>query len=192
MPANLSWSWRRSLCSLFWVSGVLALASGCGSGPRAPALIDESVYQNKGAGFRFVVPEGWSQHARSELPPGPLDKERLLVQFKRLTSADRGATMEVTAMDVPESDDLAPYVAGPDYGVKKWTPAGTPEKLEPGGVAATRYVFANQVGAEKMVREVTAFRRGGRVYLFKGIFGAADKKARDQIRQAVASTVWKS
>ena len=43
-----------------------------------------------------------------------------------------------------------------------------------------------------MTKETVAFRRGGRVYFFHGLFGPTDAKARDQVRRAVESTIWKS
>src|SRR2546423_15656230 len=85
--------------ALFWWGGLLALCAllllGCDSKPRAPALMDDPVYQNDREGFRFLVPDGWKQHARAEVPPGKSEKERLLVQYRRPAEGGE-ATLEVT------------------------------------------------------------------------------------------------
>src|SRR5205807_3959401 len=65
-------------------------------GPHAPALRSEPVYNNTREGFRFVAPEGWSQVAKADLPPGPVEKERLLVRYQAATG---GGAMEVTIVD---------------------------------------------------------------------------------------------
>src|SRR5262245_64118678 len=80
--------------------GLLLLLLGCAPRPRAPALLDEPVYQNEREGFRFLVPEGWKQYARSEAPPGKGERERLLVLYRRLTPGPE-ATLEVTRADLP-------------------------------------------------------------------------------------------
>ena len=170
----------------------LLVFAGCNSKPQAPALRDEPVYHSDKEGLRFLVPEGWSLHAKSDAQPGKLERERLLVQYQRFTS-DKGATFEVTLADLPESTDLGAHLTGPSYGVKKWEPTGKPEKIEIRGVPATRYIFRGKVGGSvDMTKETVVFRRGGRVYFFHGLFGPTDAKARDQVRRAVESTIWKS
>jgi hypothetical protein len=179
------------------VAGQLALLlatvvpAGCHHGPRAPALDDSPVYQNDQAGFRFLVPEGWSQSARSELPPGKLDKERLLVQYRR-TASSKEATFEVSAADLGPSADLADYLAAPALGVKDWKLKPPPEDLEVSGVRGTRYNFAGRMGKEDVTREVVAFRRGERLYFFTTVFASKDTTAQEQARRAVSRLLWKS
>src|SRR5690349_2852811 len=95
---------------------IMALATvfvlGCSSGPQAPVLRNELVYQNDTEGFRFLTPEGWRQHARVDVPPGKLEKERLLVQYVRLSS-EKGASLDVSMADLAATADLTEYLAGP-------------------------------------------------------------------------------
>jgi hypothetical protein len=167
-----------------------ALLAGCGPRARAPVLEDNPVYVNDREGFRFLVPEGWHQAARAELPPGKLDQERLLVQYRQL-DPDRPATFEVSAADLPASTDIGTYLAGPAYGAREWRSRTPPQKIEAGGVAGTRYDLAARVDKDDLVREVTAFRRGERVYLFTALFLAKDDTSRGQCRRAVNGLVWK-
>ena len=165
-------------------------AAACSHRPRAPALQDEPIYQNTREGFRFVAPEGWRQFAKSDLPPGPAEKERLLVRYMPPLTG-RGSTLEVSLADLPESTPLADYLAGPSLGVKQWKPLGKTETLELNGQAATRLAFSGRVGKDQLLKEVTAFRRGGRVYFFTALVPKGDNKSRETIRRAVASTTWK-
>lgn len=170
---------------------VLLTFAGCSSKPQAPALRDEPVYHSDKEGLRFLVPEGWSLHAKSDAQPVKLERERLLVQYQRFT-AEKGATFEVTLADLPESTDLGTYLTGPSYGVKKWVVSGKATQLEVGGIPATRFIYRGKVSGVDMTKETVVFRRGGRVYFFHGLFGPTDAKARDQVRRAVESTIWKS
>jgi hypothetical protein len=167
-----------------------ALLPGCRSRPRAPALDNAPVYQNDREGFRFVAPEGWTQLARADVPPGKLAKERLLVQYRRL-NAPREATFEVSVADFSPSTDLADYLAAPAYGSKDWKLQSAPEPAEVNGVAGTRYDFTARVGKDDMTREVVAFRRGERVYFFTTVFFTKDATAQEQGRRAVARILWK-
>jgi hypothetical protein len=164
------------------------LPAGCQPKPKAPALLDEPVYQSD-EGFRFLVPEGWTMAARGSLPPGPLDKERLLVQYRR-SADDKQATLEVSAADLPEDTELAAYLGGPSFSVSHWNPSGPPENLEVGGRPGTRYRFKARVGGSELAKEVTAFRRGGRVYFFNLLFAPSDAAAPEQFRRAVGRLVW--
>lgn len=178
---------RRSLLAVL----VLLLLTSCSPKPVAPALKDEPVYQNDREGVRFLVPDGWTQFAKGDIPPGKLDKERRLVEYKRKTFG-KGAGLIVTVVDLEPTADLAAYLAGPAFGAEKWQLKGKPEAIEINRVAAQRFTFVSRIQKEEMVREVVAFRRGERVYLFTGLFASDDARARDQVRRAVGSTVWKS
>jgi hypothetical protein len=173
------------------VLGLLAVLSAvAGSRPRAPALLNEPVYNNTREGFRFLAPEGWTVHSRGETPPGPVDKECLLINYQR-TGAEKPAQFEVTLADHPSSSDLEAYLAGPSYGAEKWREKTSPETLDLDGVAATRYVFTARVAKDDLTKEVVAVRRSGRVYFFLALYPSGDTAARDQVRRAVASTKWK-
>jgi hypothetical protein len=52
-------------------------------------------------------------------------------------------------------------------------------------------VFTGRVGRDEMIKEVVVFPQRGRFYFFTGLFAAADKNARAQVRAAAESTKWK-
>ncbi len=166
------------------------LLAGCSGGPRAPALRDEPVYENAQEGFRFLAPEKWTQNVRAALPSGKLDRERLLVSYRR-TEAGRPAQLEVSRADLDESASFAEHLAGPAFGSARWKARGAPEELTVGGARGERHVFAEPPGKDERVREVVAFRRGERCYFFGGVYLAADAKAREEIRRSVNSIIWK-
>lgn len=173
------------------VLGATALvAAGCSRGPHAPALVDEPEYRNSQAGFRFLVPTGWTQVARAETPPGPAPEERLLVEYKLLNS-DRPAGLQVACVDLTPDRDLETYLAGPSFGTDHWRILEPPENLSVNGVGATRCLLAPAGQRTDQVREVVAFRRKARVYLFNALYTTGDSKARQQVRRAVDSIVWK-
>jgi hypothetical protein len=165
--------------------------TGCRRGPRAPALQDEPVFHNEAEGFRFLPPEGWKQHARAVLPPGPVTQERALVEYQCATGA-KPASLAVSCVDLPESTDLAAHLAGRSFGSEEWQPIAAAEQLDIGGAPAVRMAFAARWGNDDMVKEVTAFRRRERVYFFTGLFTKADAAAREQLHRSVASVVWRS
>jgi hypothetical protein len=169
---------------------MIVVAAGCSSGPRAPALQDSPVYQNDTEGFRFLVPEGWSQYARADVPAGPVSKERLLVQYRHLGGGN--AMLEVTVNDLPPEKDLAAYLSGPSYGVQRWTAASAPEKVEIGQKPGTRWLFQSRANGADISREVVTFRHEQRVYFFTGVFSTKDASAREQLRKAVGSIAWKN
>jgi hypothetical protein len=150
-------------------------------------LRDEAVYQNDREGFRFRVPQGWMQHAKSDLPPGKVNKEHLLVSYRR---SSKPASLEVSLADLPESADLATYLAGPSFGAKHWRKNSTEEEVESQGMQGVRFTFTGAAGKTEMTKEVVVFRRGERVYFFTGLFAPGDRQSRDEIRHAVAGTTW--
>jgi hypothetical protein len=167
----------------------LLLVCACHQRPKAPALIDEPVYQNKEEGFRFLVPEGWSMAGRSDLPSGNAEKERLLVQYRR-THSGPPALLEVSRMDLPEETDLAGYLGGPSFSAKHWKSEGPPETVECGGAKGKRFRLTASANGSAWVKEVTTFWRGGRVYLFTALFSPKDDTAPEQVRRAIRHLVW--
>ena len=55
----------RLVCAVIIFVFVLA---GCQEQPKAPPLVNDTVYQNNTIGLRFLAPEGWSVVSRAELP----------------------------------------------------------------------------------------------------------------------------
>jgi predicted Zn-dependent protease len=168
-----------ALVGLFW--------HGRQSGPRAPALHDGPVYQNDQEGFRFLVPDGWTQDASGVIPPGTVEQEQMIVEYKLLTS-DRPAALLVTRIDLPKGLYLHEYLRSHSPRPEAWRALGEGDPLTINGVEATRVTLRNS----DATREVAAFRRGERVYLFIGEFETADTKAQQQIRRAVDSVIWKN
>jgi predicted Zn-dependent protease len=179
----------RSLGVLCVLCGLLLFLSGCSRTPKAPVLRDEPVYQNLAAGFRFEVPEGWTQVAKGEVA-GEARQERLLVEYK-LAASNQLAGLQVTAVDLPPSTDLEKYLLGPSYGMESWQATAPAETIQVQGAEGKRFAFEARPRKEETSREVVAFRRQGRVYLFTGVFKSDDTKARDQVRGTIKSLIWK-
>jgi len=156
-------------------------------GPRAPALHDGPIYQNDQEGFRFLVPDGWTQDASGVIPPGTVEQEQMIVEYKLLTS-DRPAALLVTCVDLPRGLYLHEYLRSHSPTPEAWRALGEGDPLIINGVEATR-VTPRNIDA---TREVAALRRGERAYLFTGEFETTDTKAQQQIRRAVDSVIWKN
>jgi hypothetical protein len=191
--------WRRLLRHpLAWVAAAGAVAGplilffvyGCGARPRAPALIDEPVYQNQQEGFRFFTPDGWRIQGRSEFHSGTrLDKERMLVEYRRVKQGPFASLM-VSMIDLPETQSVAEYVETRVVAKTSFRPAGV-ERLTLANQPAERFSFSGKgEGGVDMTREIVALRRGQRVYFFTAIYSSKDATARDAIRKAVASLSW--
>jgi hypothetical protein len=149
------------------------------------------VYQNSREGFRFLVPEGWKIQAKSEVPAGKADKERMLVQYTYAPDRQTAVEFEITLADLPPSTNLAAYLAEPTYGSRDWRQVGRVESLSIGGKDAERYVFTGHAGRRTMTKEVTVFRRENRSYFFTGLYASSDKRARSLLHNAVESVKWK-
>src|SRR5436190_16031770 len=103
------------------VLAALLCLRACAGRPRAPDLDEGSAFQSARERLSFTLPDGWSQQARAEPPAGRIDRERLLVLYRR--SAPR-ATFAVTLIDLAEDADLEAYV-------KKQLADGLPWRLRP-------------------------------------------------------------
>ncbi len=180
----------RMMCRAAGLLLAAGVAAGCSQRPHAPALQDELVFHQEQEGFRFLPPQGWLQHARGVVPPGKAETERLIVEYLCPTSM-YPASLAVSRIDLPESAALDEFVQGQSFGADKWRKVSAPESLVVNGVPAVRLTFAAGKGVQIM-REVTVFRRGERVYFFNGIFAASDPQARDEVRRAAASVLWRS
>lgn len=177
---------------LRWLALVLTLlgvASGCDSPPRAPSLRNGPVYHNKAAGFRFLVPDGWSQMASSHLPDSAIEKELCLTQFR--VPSTGGASLEVLCFERDFVKDLARYHAEPSQGVKDWQLDGDPSTFDVEGGQGRRLSFsAAGADGQPRVKDVVYFERGGRVFSFVAVCSASDPKAREELQRAVRSLVW--
>jgi hypothetical protein len=152
-------------------------------------LQDEPVYHNSQEGFRLLVPEGWVVRGKADIPPGRLEKERLLVLYRQ--TGAQGTSLHISMADLPGSTPLDEYLSRPSFGVKKWERTLAPQQLSLGPKTATRYLFGTQAAGKPFHREVMVFRRKERVYFFTILFSPADTRGRDQARTAIESIIWK-
>jgi hypothetical protein len=169
------------------VAAALAALVGCESRPQAPALANEAVYENDAAGVRFVAPEGWVTSGKSALPPGTFEKPVRLVSY----SASAGhAGLDLYAIDLPAGQELPAYLEQHAIGADKWVAKGPGKAETINGVPATRYVHTSAKKGDR-TRELTAFARGARSYVFVLVYANSDGSARDAGRRAVESVTWK-
>ena len=181
---------HRTGLLLFLLLVLTVATNGCGSGtPRAPALSNDPVYNNRREGFRFLVPDGWNQQASSVLPLGKLEGENLLVKYT-IKSPEGGAYLEVICFDASVKRDLHRYHAGESHGLRRWDSKADPEEMKFEGKSGHRYIYQGQMNKRSMTKEVVVFRRGERVYSFIGLFWSDDTKGQQQIRRAVKSVKW--
>jgi hypothetical protein len=168
---------------------IAALAAGCSSRPKAPPLTNESAYQNDDVGLRFLVPPGWRMQSRAVLPPGQLTRPVILVSYNG--DGEKPAAIQILAADIAADADLERFLAVHQVGPDVWSGQSPAERVTVNGVDASRLVLSRAKGKEEARREVTAFRRGKRTYLFLLDFTASDAVARDAGRAAINSIVWK-
>jgi hypothetical protein len=168
----------------------IRLVTGCGVAPQAPALENGPVFKNSREGFRFLVPDGWIQYARGEVPSSPVNTECMLVEYE-LHTGDRPAKLAVTRIDLAdEHADLGEYVLKhpADQG---WRYQTAPRPVPINGVDARQIKLDGYLGGkERWTREVYAFRRGARVYLFSATYLATDGRAQREILRALESVIW--
>lgn len=147
-------------------------------------LRNESEYYDRIQKLRFAVPEGWKTNAKSNLPVGSLNKERMLVEYQQL--GPLAAVLRVTAVDLKDEEPAA-YLDRTNRRKREFKPP-TSEATQLGGLPATRFTFLHVAGG--LDKEVVTVRRDERLYLFLSECGKTDAKAREAIRNALASVVW--
>lgn len=163
---------------------------GCRARPAAPALDNNPFYVNKLAGIRFLVPEGWHQQSKSELPAGLKldDAERTLVLYR--TFKPTPASMELSCRDIPEDVDLGEFLAKRKRSGSGWKRVGEPEPVEYGGRKGTRYYLTGTPAGKPTNSETVVFRRGERVYFFGGFYPTGDTIRRAHLRQFLEGLTW--
>lgn len=181
---------RSALVRAFWLAaGACGAASGCGERPRAPALRDGPVYRHRQLGFRFMVPDGWNQTASADVPPGAIDQELCVTQFR--VPASGPATLEVLCFDPSYAPNLDKYHADPSHGVSDWQLDGEPRETKVGELAGRKLAYRSSGrGGVAMVKEATCFTRDERVVCFIGLAPESDVRAREQLQRAVRTLVW--
>lgn len=180
---------QRCIPLKVFLLGLIAAMCGCTERPKAPALVNEPVYQYEKIGLRFLTPEGWSITSRAVLPPGALSKPMILVAY-HMKNEEHPTALEVLAADVPEGTDLVQYLIDGRIGQGDWTIKSPAENLSINGAEAIRYLLSQRAGKFEHLREVTAFRRGGRVYFFITSFVSTDPGNRDMARKSIESVTW--
>jgi len=171
------------------LSAAVLVIAGCSNSPHAPPLTTEAVYQNDAIGLRFLAPAGWPLQSRANLPAGRLNKPIVLVSYQRV-SGDKPADFKVLAADLAPEASLEHFLTDVPVGPETWSAPSAAQPLTVNGAEATRLVQSRTQGKEEYRREVTAFRRGERVYLFLVNFPVSDATSRDAVRTAVASVTW--
>ncbi len=174
------------LGSLVLLTGLL---SGCDSRPAAPALRDAPVYRSATEGFRFRVPEGWTQTANSALPPGDIPKEIFLARY-RVQSPEGGASLQVLGRNDLAADALTEHFQKPAFGVPSWKVVEPLHTITVGDVPAERLVLSGVLHGKTMMQHVTCFHRRGRLYAFVGLYWQTDPTVRQQVERAVESVLW--
>ena len=171
------------------VLALLVSLIGCDSRPKAPVLRDAPVYQNDAEGFRFLVPKGWIQTASAVLPPERIEGEVVLVRYQMRTS-EKAALVELLCFD-RQNVDLQQYHAEKSHGVEDWRIVSPLSRREIHGMPAEHCLYRGTSEKEALCKEVYAFRRGARVYSFIAFYWESDQNAREEVRQAIESVVWR-
>jgi hypothetical protein len=170
---------------------LLAAATGCQERPRAPALTHDPVYANDRVGVRFTPPPGWSLIAKSEPPAGKLKKPVMLVAYNHPTG-ERPTDLELLAVDgVVEGADLGQFLLDNPVGRDKWNAKEAAKPVTVNGTPATRLTLTRQGHSGTIDREVTAFRRGDRTYLFFITYVVDDRTDRDAAHKCVEAVEWR-
>jgi hypothetical protein len=168
---------------------VLLACPGCSHRPAAPPLTAEAVYQNDEIGLRFLAPPGWPMRSRAVLPPGALPRPIVLVSYQR-ADGEQAAEFGLVAADAAPETGLEQFLAEHRVGSERWAVQSPAQAVTVNGAAATRVVLTHSQGKDETRREVTAFRRGGRLYLFLVTFAASDPASRDAVRTSIDSITW--
>ena len=177
---------RHSLHILITAVG---FALGCDSEPQAPVLRNTPVYQSETEGFRFRVPDGWSQTANSSLPSGDVPKDIFLARYLVQTPLG-GASLQILGRNDVPTDDLAEHLQQPSFGVAQWKVVEPLETITIGKQEADRLLLSGPLQGRGLLKHATCFHHNGRLYSFVGLYWKGDKNARQQIERAIESIIW--
>lgn len=169
---------------------ILCCLSGCQRGPSAPELRDSPVYRNTQEGFRFLVPDNWTQSASAVLPVGDLQTELFLARYNIKSPEPNAQAQVLCFQDKTGQADLRQHQLKPAFGISAWTEKDEPKSQLIGGLSGTWYFLTGKNKAQAVDKEVLCFRKGDRVYSFVGTFQAGDDKARQTIHRAFESIIW--
>ncbi|OWK46367.1 hypothetical protein [Fimbriiglobus ruber] len=176
-----------------WYLVVFAVAAACGgcdpAKPRAPALVNEAVYQNNDIGLRFMTPEGWTVYSKSVLPTGPLKRPLQLVAYMHV-EGDSKTDFELYALTMPNGKDLLAYLSENPVGPEKWTIQSPPTPQTIDGVVATRSTLVAKHGRADVRRDLVWANHNGRTLMFSITSPASDAQAREQAARSIASVTW--
>ncbi len=170
------------------VIAAVVLLAGCGERPHAPPLVREPTYRNARTGLTLTPPPGWLMQSRTEPPPGPLPRPKVLVSYLS-PKADRAMFEVEVANPVPDAD-VEKFLTDNPIGGQKW---GVKEKrtaTTAGGLAAVRLAFSYPGQKGEIVREVTVVQRADLTVFFVTTCYGSDQPARDAMRRAVDTVSW--
>ena len=168
---------------------LLTACGGCESNPQAPVLRNSPVYQSETEGFRFRVPDGWSQTANSSLPSGDVPRDIFLARYS-LETSEGGASLQVLGRNDVPSEQLVEHLSQPAFGVERWELLEPPTEIDVGSVPAERLVLKGLLQGKPLIKHATCFHRNGRLYTFLGMYSQTDQNARQQIERALDSLLW--
>jgi hypothetical protein len=171
------------------LASTIACSGGCDSGPRAPLLRNSPVYHNESEGFRFRVPDGWSQSANAVLPAGELPGDIILTRFQVKTT-EGGASMQIICRNDLPVDQLEAHWSGSAFGVKEWNVEEPLQKTRAGQVEGERIIYSGLLGGKTIMKHVTCLHRNKRLYSFIGLYWQNDLFAREQVERALDSLIW--
>jgi len=147
----------------------------------------EPVYEAQG--LRFKPPPGWSERTHNESVVAGKKQDQVLAQYRRSVAGSKG-WLRVSVAEVASATTLADCLTGHTPG-PDWKREGEVENLEVGGLPAARIAWkGRQEGATDFLTEVTAVRKGKRVYYFTLALPASAGEDREQVRQAVTAASW--
>jgi hypothetical protein len=170
--------------------GLVALIhAGCSDSPKAPALRQhESEYVNEREGVRFTKPEGWLEQGRSDLPPGPVAVERLLIKYKRPEKQDRdSAFIKLTLIDVPSDQTPEDFLNKRKPPEPNWLRKSSLEPVRLGALGGWRLIYGGLWDDGPYRADVVAFRKGVRVFVFTAFYPENDEAGQGQLRRAMES-----
>ena len=179
----------RPLIAWGVLAGAIVGTCGCDSSPHAPLLRDSPVYHSESEGFRFRVPEGWSQSTNTVLPAGDLPGDVFLTRYQVKTT-EGGASLQIICRNDVSAGQLEEHWSGPAFGVATWKVEEALQNVKAGPVAGERIVYSGLLGGKTIMKHVTCLHKNKRLYSFVGLYWQNDLFAREQLERALDSLIW--